>query len=98
MQWGALLLLVASLAAGTLAAMARQGRLPDGWTMWLRQRPGWVPAAVRPGLRVLDRVPLGRDAALLRVELEDGSRLTLAVGTAATVLDRQPAGGPPSTP
>ena len=88
MQWAALLLLIVLLAGGTLWAWARQGRLPTAWTF---------PPARRPasGMRVLDRVPLTAGSLLVRVELPDGTRLTLAVGTTATVLHEEAPSSPP---
>jgi flagellar biogenesis protein FliO len=82
MQWAAFVLLVLLLAGGTLWARARQGRLPRAWrTVFERETSG---------LRVLDRVPLSAQSALVRIELPDGTRLTLAVGTTASVLHEEP--------
>jgi hypothetical protein len=92
MQWAALILLILLLAAGTVAAWARTGRLPAAWQhAWERRRPALLPA---PGLRVLDRVTLSPQASLLYIEVADGTRLTVVVGAEATILHREPPAPP----
>lgn len=90
MQAVALILLLAILGAGTLLALARQGRLPARLrTIWdRRSRPAWLPQ--EPGLKVLDRIPVSPGTALIRLELEDGTRLLVAVGGPASLLHEEP--------
>jgi hypothetical protein len=81
MQWGALVLLVAILAAGTVLGWRRQGR-PPLLRGAFRYRPAW-PAS---GLRVVDRVMLSPTTSVVRLEWPDGVRMTLVVGGAATIV------------